>query len=721
MSVFPRRVFTEDSVLIRTGPTGLRQRYDSLSLGKKSLGQVKGVYVGFIPGAAINTLTLSPDPTEGHSTLKVPSRLDPAGIDLIVTAPISLDFSATLVAEFLPDGINVKARAYYSETGQATAQIITETRTITLLVHTVPAAPASFDLATIIALGAIEPGSVTFNINVNGSGPDTITDDGNGTLVAAGTGLPAGGTVDYQAGTFTGVTSALTALSNVNLTFTRCSGPDEVLLCVVTGSPGAIAVNSTPPFYGAPTERDVPIAFPGCTIPYGFLEAGAVEDLEAAVEILNEVIAARTDLQGVPHLNLKERLDVDLGADAMATRLGKTLRSLRGNTVSVSAGASSVNVSGSLGEFSRTYAPNVAINGGGSETVIGAATDSTQNVCFIVNADTGARLHDNETDRNVVVGRLTQDADVLLDGVVTFTNAIQTVTGAGTDFVTQVAVGDLIQAPDGRFYEVASISSVGQLGLTSAYQGATAASAGLLRRRFLLRFSKANSDGSEPSITLSAAVSIDFYFPAFMGVNTASFDNSNTMHAPGERTPIPAATTLVPGKVELANNSSPFAGSILLREKGTPVAGGPFHTLNFTGGNIIELAPGVLDVVTIGGIGPTGPGGGLGPPGDQGDPGPDLQSISTFEKDLERPLPTGGIVTFNVSFGYPITYLSGGIATVRDAFFMGVGEDYVLTDLSIDGGTLGTSATVVVENPLASGGTGDMFVRLYLDAAGLAP
>jgi hypothetical protein len=716
MSVYPRRALTEENVLVHTGPRGLRQRYDSPSLSKKSLGHVKGVYVGFVPSAAGSVLTLSPDPVEGHSTLKVPSRLDHAGVDLIVTTPIAIDFVASLAGELLPDGVNVKAQALYSETGQATAQIVTETRTVNPIVHTVAASPAALDLTTLAPLGALVPGSLTFNLNVDGVGPDTITDDGNGNLV--GTALDGAAVVDYKSGTFIGDTSALTALSNVMLLHTRCSGPDEVMICVVTGAPGAIAVNTTPPVYGAPTLRDVPIAFPGCTIPYGYLEAGAVEDLEAAVEILNEVIAARTDLQGTLHPNLKSRLDTDLGAPAMSLRLGKTMRALRGNTTSVLAGVTEVNVSSSFGEFSREHEPKLTLNGGGDESTIGAVTDSPRNVVFVTNDEDGDRLHDNETDRNVVIGRLDQEADFPLDGVISFTNAIATVVG-DTDaaFTSQVEIGDLLQGADGRFYEVQSVDSATQITLVTAYQGANASSGGLLRRRLLLRFWTSGAGGTEDAHAIESSQDVNFAFAAFMGIGTPSFDAFNFMHAPGERNPVPTATTFVPGKVELASAGSPFAGSLLLQQRNVAVAGGPFHTLNFSAGSIIELSEGVLDVVVIGGTGPDGSGGGLGDPGPPGNDGPDLDLIATFEPDIERSLPHGAIETHTIDFGFDVAFLSGGIAGVRDGGFISVGEDWILTDMSL--AVDGRTGSVTVENPLGGLG-GDQFVTLYLDACGFS-
>ena len=59
-------------------------------------------------------------------------------------------------------------------------------------------------------------------------------------------------------------------------------------------------------------------------------------------------------------------------------------------------------------------------------------------------------------------------------GTLALTNGAAFVTGTGTDFINGAAVGECIQAPDGRLYEIAAITSATALTLGQAYLGATA-------------------------------------------------------------------------------------------------------------------------------------------------------------------------------------------------------------------------------------------------------
>lgn len=714
MAVFPQQVFTLDNVNMRTGPRGERQRYNSQSLARKSCGPPKGVYVGFIPSVIGSVLTLSPDPTEGYSGIKVQSDADPAGMDIITTSAIALDFIATPAPEFLPNGIMVMARAAYNDSAAAEASIFTQQKTLTETVFTVGGAPAPLDLSTVTALGAILPGSLVINVTVDGFGVDAITDDGLGNLSSGGPALPIGGTVDYAAGTMTGVTANLTALSMVFLTRTRCPGPNEVLICVITGVPAAVIVSAVPP-----DERDTPIAFSGCAIPYGFLEAGSVEALEAAVEILNEVIAARIGLDGTAYPLLKDRLDGDLGGQKMAERLAKVLRVLRSNNYSVAAGATEISVTGSFTDTGRNFEPKgLLLDGAGSETqqgAVAAPNDPVRNIAVIIDTSTNDRLVTSPTERNIVIGRIEQELDFILDGELTFTTALNSVAGDATaQFTTQVAVGDAIQGPDGRFYEVASIEADDALTLTTAFQGATTSSAGLIRRRILLKFRKIVA-GIEEDHSLPTTTSVEFFFPAFVEIDSSNFDNALRMHRAGERPPVPSASVAVPGKIALADAGSPFAGSINLQDNGAPVGGGPFHTLNFSAGTVIELSPGVLDVAVIGPTGPSGPGAGPGPTGPVGPDGLSYDAIGTFEPDnFVSVAGVGIVVTHTVDFGFTIGFLSGGIASFRPIglgnILVGGNDKIVVDDIRLDSATEGTieatGTTVVAET------------KLYLCAAG---
>lgn len=59
-------------------------------------------------------------------------------------------------------------------------------------------------------------------------------------------------------------------------------------------------------------------------------------------------------------------------------------------------------------------------------------------------------------------------------GSVTVTNGNATVTGAGTDFVSNTQIGEVFLGPDGRVYEIATVVSATQLTIIPVYQGSTA-------------------------------------------------------------------------------------------------------------------------------------------------------------------------------------------------------------------------------------------------------
>lgn len=86
-----------------------------------------------------------------------------------------------------------------------------------------PGVAATLDLSTVPITTALPiiPGTVSITLNEDGVGVDTITDDGNGVLTAAATGLPGDGTIDYNTGAMTGTTATLTSGSAVAETHTQ--------------------------------------------------------------------------------------------------------------------------------------------------------------------------------------------------------------------------------------------------------------------------------------------------------------------------------------------------------------------------------------------------------------------------------------------------------------------------------------------------------------------
>jgi hypothetical protein len=59
-------------------------------------------------------------------------------------------------------------------------------------------------------------------------------------------------------------------------------------------------------------------------------------------------------------------------------------------------------------------------------------------------------------------------------GTIALTNGSAAVVGTGTDFINGAAIGECVQAPDGKLYEILTIASATSLTLGSVYLGATA-------------------------------------------------------------------------------------------------------------------------------------------------------------------------------------------------------------------------------------------------------
>lgn len=572
MAVYPLKYFTTTGV-----PVAFNERYKTAPLGRKAAGHPKGVYVGFEASAVGSVLTLSPNPTRGFSLVKVPSREEPSGMDIIVTEPIQLDFTGQPDVDF---PLLVIARSRY---------------------HDDPAQPTTASLLT-------------------------------------------------RSGTTSSVRD------------------DEVLVCVVNGPAATIAVLDDT-YLG---QKDTPLALTG--VNFGYMPGGSVESLQAAADIVNEVVAARTGLDATAHISLSARLAEDYSAESMASRLGLAFRALRSNDYDVASGANSVVVSGSFSEIDRDFLPEITLDGSGSETVEGAVAgpnDSLRNVVLIQNAGSGYRLLDNPTDRRVVFGRLTGPNESGISGEWQFLNAsdnLTTTDGQGQALV-EVMVGDSVVGPDGKHYEVESVSTNNALVLKNAFQGASETVASVSIRRWRVAF-KTLISGVETAVQLDTSVTIRFFFPAFLSRGISAADWQNTLHTAAEREPLGAATVDVPGLVQLAT-SGVRLGQINIQNAGTPLGGGPFHSINFSApeASVTEtLVDGEVVVNEIGGTGPTGPDGASGGPGPTGAPGPGFSELNPFEISgvLSNPAGTITLHSFTRNMGHNVRYIHGGIARFRD-------------------------------------------------------
>lgn len=474
---------------------------------------------------------------------------------------------------------------------------------------------------------------------------------------------------------------------------------NEVILCLASGSPPALVISADP---GAGTRTE-PLATGSA--PFGYMPAGSMEDLATAVDMVNEVVAARLGFDGTPYTTLSERIAGDYSAASMAGRLGRVLNTLRSNDYAVPSGSTQFNVSGSFSQVNRDFNPRVTLGGEGAEDADGAVAapnDSVRNVAIVLDTNTGYRLIDDDDDRNILFGRVDGPTVEQLSGTLSFVFASVDVNGTDTSFTDELQVGDTIKGQDGLYYEVLTILDDTHLILRDAYLG-TNSSASSELRRWMLRLRKLVG-GVESSAQLQAAATLRFFFPAFFTRATASFDYDLAHMTPGTAPPLPSASTTVPGRVLLGASTS-LAGALLLQNGGVPLAGGPFHTLNFPNGSgqIVQTTPGKVTIGEIGAQGPQGPAGTSGAQGPAGPIGPGFTARTTFLKtsiatNPAFPAPSSPF-SFTLPMGHTVRHMSAGIAMFRDLGSVFTPTDYIdITLISFAGSNATITGDIYGDN-----------------------
>ena len=448
--------------------------------------------------------------------------------------------------------------------------------------------------------------------------------------------------------------------------------PTEILVCRVSAI-GAVSA-------GLPADRANPYAYVGAPLGFGFMKSGAVEELLAAIDVVAEVQAARTDLTGFTHPNLGARLAADAAGTAMANRLGKEIKNLQGSDLPIIVPVSSVNVSRAFSGLHRGLlglSPAENIGPFGSETRVAAVTsgalpvvppagaliDPFRNVCEVVDSSTKARVLN--TNRQIAYGRLVA-GEVVLSGAVNFSIGVPGVVGIGTSFLSQIVTGDIIQDPNGNFYEVLLVINNSSLTL-SVNALATVGGPGLLRRRFTLemrtRTGPVDSVDEAPFL-LPGGSTVRFFFPMWRTLATAQFDVLPLFSQNFVDTPVTPATTVAPGLAAVvATAPDGKAGAIYEIRHNDPVNGPHVHTIDFHG---VSAGVGVANVTQRGPTGVQGPAGTLGPPGPAGPAGPAgpglttevlLNTSGTFDHFA---LGAGVAYSHSHVFAGPIKFLTGG-------------------------------------------------------------
>lgn len=420
---------------------------------------------------------------------------------------------------------------------------------------------------------------------------------------------------------------------------TAPSGITEVLICQVDKTAGQLSVV---PITAA--TRQQPVASTGQTV--GFMPISAVEDLETAISITDEIVDARLSsltappggTPGVdPHLTLKDRIDDDQSGVELANRLFLRSVSILSNRHESAVGTS-FNVSGSFSEITREFSPVITIEPTGSESVEGvltSPTDTTRNNCFLINDDTAERIIDPVT-REPVFGTLSFSSGTVGAGKeITFINASQILVGVNDPF-NALQVGDIVLGPPevavpaGRFYEIETISGSNNATLKSAFQGEDGVIIDTSFRRFLMNFFTVVGGTASISPT-----NIRFSAPAFFRTDRPVFDPSLFLKRSGERSSLVDATQVTGGKALLAVDNSKVGAFRTIKDFNS-IIGNDFHTMNFINGGAVEASgrPGVVDVSVPGEQGPAGEDQDTGPQGPVGPLGAGLQVNQPFEADV---------------------------------------------------------------------------------------
>ena len=506
--------------------------------------------------------------------------------------------------------------------------------------------------------------------------------------------------------------------------------PTDVLIGVVT-APNTINI-------AEPFSRNTPFAYSSAPLGYGFMKSGAVEELIAAISLNAEVAAARTDLTGFTHPDLKTRIEADGAASAMADRLGKEMKTILADDFVLGAPTDTINVSRAFSRFHRSITGNTPIqdfDGFASETRVGAITSGTvpdsapvgaltdpeRNACAIIDATTEARLTDST--RQVAYGRLDHDEITLSGADITFNVGVTTVTGGlGALFTSQVQIGDIIQDPISLdYFEVGGITSDVLLDLSVPFPNATTppATPPALRRHFTLN-AKTRSGSDSDALFNMPAGTVRVYFNAWLSVEISHYDYMTDLFRAFEEDPVITATTASAGKVLVTSGlSEGKAGAIFaVQQVGSQVGQPHVHTINFNGA--VSGGAGVINVTQRGPTGPIGDPGSGGAPGPAGPQGPQGQGFTNFSsanlfRESSLILPPGSGVQFSFQTnmnGSEILFLTGGNSEWYSPFWFDSDDHWQIDDILVVSGT-----TVRLDARSPTGGSPAAQVRFFLNAA----
>jgi len=260
-------------------------------------------------------------------------------------------------------------------------------------------------------------------------------------------------------------------------------------------------------------------------------------------------------------------------------------------------------------------------------------------MCFVIDGSTGQRLID-ETTREPVYGVTSFAVSAVGFGKeIYFVNASTAVNGNGTNpFQAPIEEGDLVEGPDGLFYELETFTDPDNAVLGAAYRGSDGFTSNATLRRWTIFFATVAAG----PFNIATPTSIQFLFPCFYRLNRAIFDGFLLAKKDGERPQLSVATDSEPGKALVAANDGLVGAIRSIKDVGVVVKLDA-HTLNFTAPNAIttNAGGGVVNVSAKGDKGPIGLPFNQGPQGPTGAAGFGYSVQNTFELSPE----TGDTIT----------------------------------------------------------------------------
>lgn len=153
---------------------------------------------------------------------------------------------------------------------------------------------------------------------------------------------------------------------------------------------------------------------------------------------------------------------------------------------------------------------------GGTESQVGVAFEAASNRCKFWDSTTNNAIQD--ASGRDAYGRIT-DVIQALTGTTGWTNGLNTLTGVGTAFNTQLAANDLLIAPNGAIVRVASVTSDVAATLSAVYAGATISGQSTTRHRVTISY-YIDAAGTETAFTMPASTTVDVQFPEFFTLSS---------------------------------------------------------------------------------------------------------------------------------------------------------------------------------------------------------